>query len=473
MIRAFRTGPQRGGAKALPVEFLRFGHLTVRSAGALAPAFARLKGRALRPGKSRTAVRVVVWIAVTAVLAAHATAQPDIRQMAGQPLPSADLPNGTVTVRVVRGTISNNVSNQRVELVGGSEPLDAVTDASGRAQFESVPPGATLRAVAVVDDERLESQPFQVPAQGGIRLLLAAGVGAAQSESTAAAAPPSDAPPGEVALGSESRFILELAEGSVEVFGALEVVNLQATPVIPSRPIVFQIPAEGQSGTVLEGSTQHARVEGQRVLVTGPFAPGRTPVQFAYRVPYSGDRLRIEQRVPLPLGQLSVAVRRVSDMRANVHGATEQREAVFQGRTYLVAGGPGLAGGEAVRIDLEGLPHHPTWPLYLAVGLAALILVGAVVALVRPVRHEEGNGAAFEEQRRSLLAALVAVERQHAAGSVDDTTYMTKRASLIDALEPIYAQLEEQQPTEPVAQDRRSAADLRPKAASPDPLARA
>ncbi|MPZ21607.1 MAG: hypothetical protein GEV06_27505, partial [Luteitalea sp.] len=134
-----------------------------------------LVAQAFRP--ARAALWAIVWIVATALLAANATAQPDIRQMAGVPLPSADLPNGTVTVRVVRQTISTNAPDQRVELVGGTEPVAEVTDASGRAQFENVPRGVTMRAVAVVDEERLESQPFQLPEEGGVRLLLAAGVG--------------------------------------------------------------------------------------------------------------------------------------------------------------------------------------------------------------------------------------------------------------------------------------------------------
>ena len=48
------------------------------------------------------------------------------------------------------------------------------TDEAGRAQFDNVPAGSSVKAVAIVDGERLESQEFQAPAQGGIRLLLVA-----------------------------------------------------------------------------------------------------------------------------------------------------------------------------------------------------------------------------------------------------------------------------------------------------------
>ncbi|MPY88086.1 MAG: hypothetical protein GEU99_09200 [Luteitalea sp.] len=407
---------------------------------------------------------------MTSLLVASAWAQPDLRQMAGTPLPSSDLPNGAVSVRVVRGAISNNVSDQRVELVGGPQPLAAATDGSGRAQFDDVPRDATLRAVAVVDGERLESQPFQRPLRGGVRLLLAAGLGDVGSASGGATGA---AQPGDVALGNDSRFIVELAEGSVEVFGALEIVNVQKVPVQPSAPIVFEVPPDAQSATVLEGSAKQALVEGQRVLVTGPFAPGSTPVQFAYRLPYSNGRLTIEQRVPIPLSQLNVAVRRAGDMRADVRGAAQQRETAFEGRTYLVAGGPGLARGETVRIDLEGLPHHPRWPLYLAIGLAAAILLSATLVLMKPVREDVADTGALEAQRRTLLEALVAVEHQQATGALEMSAYAAKRAALVEALEPIYEQIDRLHRNTPAARGAGAGADLRPKAASPDPVARA
>ena len=42
-------------------------------------------------------------------LPAGAFGQPDPRQMSGIPLPDAELNDGTVSVRVIRGQLSNNV----------------------------------------------------------------------------------------------------------------------------------------------------------------------------------------------------------------------------------------------------------------------------------------------------------------------------------------------------------------------------
>src|ERR1700681_3708694 len=97
---------------------------------------------------------------------------PDPRQMSGIPRPVDDLPARSVSVRLIRGDLSNNIANQPVDLQVSVKVQPVKTADAGRAQFDGLPPGATLKAVSVVDGERLESQEFPAPAQGGGRLLL-------------------------------------------------------------------------------------------------------------------------------------------------------------------------------------------------------------------------------------------------------------------------------------------------------------
>ena len=87
--------------------------------------------------------------------------------MAGIPRPVDDLPNGSVSVRVIRGGFTNNIPNQTVELHVGSDILKTKTDAEGRAQFDKVKAGEAVKAVADVNGEHLESQQFRAPSQGG------------------------------------------------------------------------------------------------------------------------------------------------------------------------------------------------------------------------------------------------------------------------------------------------------------------
>ena len=101
-------------------------------------------------------------------------AQMDPKAVAGIPLPVSDVAVGTVVVRVIKGSLANNLPDQPVELVGAGAPRTVRTDASGRAEFAGLPPGTRVSAVATVAGERLQSQEFAVPASGGTRLLLVA-----------------------------------------------------------------------------------------------------------------------------------------------------------------------------------------------------------------------------------------------------------------------------------------------------------
>lgn len=113
---------------------------------------------------------------------AHAQ-PPDLRTMAGRPLPVSDLPVGAVVVRVVRQRPDRPAAEVPVRAQvaapdGEPETRTATTGDDGRASFEGLVPGARVRAEATVDGERLVSSTFLVPRSGGVRVMLIAGIGA-------------------------------------------------------------------------------------------------------------------------------------------------------------------------------------------------------------------------------------------------------------------------------------------------------
>jgi hypothetical protein len=84
-----------------------------------------------------------------------------------------------LTVRVVEGAFTRDFVNQLVEVeVVGGKIESARTGPDGRAQFAHLPIGARVHAWSAVDDERLESDSFEMPAESGVRVLLVAGSGA-------------------------------------------------------------------------------------------------------------------------------------------------------------------------------------------------------------------------------------------------------------------------------------------------------
>ena len=94
------------------------------------------------------------WIAAALVAAglwtgpmdAAAQDMPDPSLIHGRAIPAGELANGTVTVRVVREAIGNNVSGQQVRVTADGRTYTATTDDLGRAEFRDIPPGSAARA---------------------------------------------------------------------------------------------------------------------------------------------------------------------------------------------------------------------------------------------------------------------------------------------------------------------------------------
>src|SRR5206468_3221980 len=79
---------------------------------------------------------------------------PDPKQMSGIPRPVDDLPDGSISVRLIRGSLSNNIANHPVQLLVDGKTSTVQTDEAGRAQFDKIKAGAAVKASADVDGER-------------------------------------------------------------------------------------------------------------------------------------------------------------------------------------------------------------------------------------------------------------------------------------------------------------------------------
>src|SRR5882672_8570366 len=122
-------------------------------------------------------LRAVVAAVLAVSTAAHAQIKmPDPTEIAGLALPAPELPDGTIVIRLVREQLGNNISNHDVKVTAGDTSKNGKTDDSGRAQITGLPAGATALADTNVDGEQVTSKPFTVPAKGGIRVILIAGL---------------------------------------------------------------------------------------------------------------------------------------------------------------------------------------------------------------------------------------------------------------------------------------------------------
>ena len=109
-------------------------------------------------------------------------------------------------------------------------------------------------------------------------MALIAGIAtaAAREKAAAEAAAREPARPGVVEFGPESRVVLEFQDDVLTVFYLLEVVNNARTPIDIGGPLMIELPTGAAGASMMQGSSPSASAQGDRVTITGPFAPGKT-----------------------------------------------------------------------------------------------------------------------------------------------------------------------------------------------------
>jgi hypothetical protein len=397
--------------------------------------------------KAQRQTVLALLLCLMAFLASGSSAlaqMPDMKQMSGIPRPVDDLPNGSVSVRVIKGDMSHNIANQPVELHSGGKVDTKNTDAEGRAQFDNLVPGTAVKFATVVDGERLESQEFPVQPQGGVRLLLVATDAEAAKEAAAEANAPAVA--GSVVIAGESRIVVEPNDETVSVFYILDIVNNATSPVNPDRPFAFTLPAAAVNTTVMQGSTPLASAKGREVSVAGPFPPGMTLLQVAAEYPTGNGTVAIAQAFPATVQQPVVIAKKTGNMRLASPQFERSEESVVEGTPVIFGLGRTLDAGQTMTVTISGLPYRSSVPRNSALLIAGVIVVIGVWAA------SKASGAAADQtserqrliaRRERLFQDLVRLEHDRRKGRVPDARYGARREELIQALEHVYGALDE------------------------------
>ena len=389
---------------------------------------------------------VSLWFVGVSAVPAYAQQMPDPSEIHGKAIPAAELPAGTITVRVVRESIGNNIQGQQVTVTVGGTTKSATTDDQGRAQFADLPKGEQARAEATVDGESLVSDPFMVPTAGGLRVILVAGIAQAAERKKAEEAKELAAPPtkGVVIIGGTSRILMQFENDNLQVFYVLDVVNSARTRVDIGGPLTFDLPRGAGGASSLEGSSPSVKVSGNRVTVLGPFAPGTTAVQVGYQLRYDSSDITFEQKFPVAMEQVTVGVQKVGDMRMTSPQFQRTNELrTDEGTVFLVGNGSTLAAGTPLTLNLTTLPVHSSAPRYIALGLAALIAVIGVWLVAAAGGKDAQARRALEHRRDSLLGELEQLEVKRRAGTINPERYSSRRVRLVSELEAIYGELDE------------------------------
>lgn len=386
------------------------------------------------------------FLTLALLMAPAASAQvamPDASQMSGISLPAPELATGTVSVRVVRERMSDNITGQSVSVTSNGQTQSGTTDAQGRAEFPGFAPGAVVVATSAVEGEVLVSHELVMPARGGIRVALVAGASAAAPGERAAAEAAAKEPSrqGVVVLGGQSRVIGEFQNDMFTMFYILDIVNNARTPIDTGAPLDIPLPAGASNAGLMEGSTTQATLRGDMVRVTGPFPPGTTSVQIAFSLPDTGTSYTLRQRWPAAFEQPFVAVEKFGDLQVrSAQLPTQETIDADGGKMFVLANGGRLAAGDEMVVTFTNLPAHSMTPRWTAVGFAALILLAGLAYALAPARQSPRR--ALEAERVRLLKDLVAIENRRRAGRPKPKD-AERRPEMMAVLERVLAELDE------------------------------
>ncbi|NOT27111.1 MAG: hypothetical protein HOP16_13510 [Acidobacteria bacterium] len=372
---------------------------------------------------------------------------PDPSLINGRALPAPELAPGTITVRVVREAIGNNIVGQDVRLTVGGATRTAKTDDEGRAEFSGLSSGADARAEVTVDGETIASDPLTVPATGGLRVILVSGLQAASARAKEQAAADAASPPvkGVVVLGPNSRVALEFQDDTLRVFYILDVLNNARARVDIGGPLIIDLPRGAGGAAVIQGSSPSATVSGDRLTVTGPFAPGVTSVQVGFTLAHDGPDLELQQTWPVALEQLTVAAEKIGALSiASPQFSTVGEIKSGDGTPFLLASGAALPAGSTLTLQLSGLPSHSALPRQVALALA-LAIIGAGAWLSYKPRPGGPSKAKLASRRDELLADLAAIEKRRRRGESSGRDAQ-RQPELLAELEGIYGELDEVRP---------------------------
>ena len=392
------------------------------------------------------AVRALLCAVLGLLLAAvpaYAQDMPDPSLIHGKALPAPELARGTVTVRVVREAIGNDIPKQSVTVSIGGATRTAVTDDRGRAEFTGLPAGQEGRAAASVDGEAMASDPFTVPTAGGLRVILVAGIARAAERKAADAARAAAAPAvkGTVVFGPNSRVLMQFDDDVLQIYYVLEILNSARARVDIGGPLVIDLPSGTSGATLLEGTSPTATVAGNRVTVTGPFASGLTRVNIAYRLVQDRPSLTLVQSWPVAFQQLTVGVQKIGSLTATSPQFADVRDVTTQdGKVFALGSGAGLAPGTPLSVTLTNLPFHSRTPRYMALALAAGVILFGVWLAART--GSEPDARSLADRREQLLQELTQLELRRREGAVSAERYATRRRRLVADLEQVFGELD-------------------------------
>ena len=352
---------------------------------------------------------------------------PDAAQMSGVPLPAPELPNATVTVRAGARAHGQQRARPRGDAGHARRPRLGVTDAArpravhgGAGRVRASPPRPS------VDGETLRSQEFPVPAGGGVRVALVAGIAKAAAADGGGPGR-SGRPPGAARRGRVRCRIRASSSSSRTICRRSSTCSASST-----TPARRSTPASRWCSTCRADADR--RVAGRR---TGDHRADAGPAAHPDRaVPAGADRLpgglpaaahlddpRSSRRGRRRSRALLVAAEKVGGLTMSSPQLTAQREGESNGQTFVMGTAGRLAEGQpldarVLRACRRRRPGRATsrsaWPACWPLWAAWAAWHGAPDAHVDAGRAGRRARAAARRHRRHRRRAAGARRRRPA-----------------------------------------------------------
>ncbi|HEX7596924.1 MAG TPA: hypothetical protein VF518_01850 [Polyangia bacterium] len=426
------------------------------------------------------------WLILTTVLmAGAAVAQPpgmgEGHDMAARPLMAGDLPVGTVTVRVGRGGMTNAAVG--VDVVATVTARDGKVSKrtekvkeDGRATFAGLPVGALFRAETAIDGESLQTAAFDIPSEGGARLMLVSRSPADSEKAEAAPAagqgtptnPPINPhaphagghpgamaePAGKIPDGMEttsdpsvlqgsnsSKMMIDRREEALEIMENLVLENTAKKVFLPGQSgLPIPLPVEATNAEAIEGGNRLSGDKGSTLFLHDPVppsAPGQVPVQarFGFFMPTGGESsLTFRQPMPFGLERPVVMLPEATHLTLSAPGVQAMApQSDDHGRHVQIYQLASVPRNGVLVFTLTGLPTRGTLGKSIAGVLTLALFLAASLSLRRPKALPAA--AQLTRRREQLFAELVEATRQ--AAGPDDGQSDKKRAELVADIEAV------------------------------------
>ncbi|MDQ7066366.1 MAG: carboxypeptidase-like regulatory domain-containing protein [candidate division KSB1 bacterium] len=191
-----------------------------------------------------------------------------------------------------------------------------------------------------------------------------------------------------------------------------------------------------------------AVINGNEIIDTMPFKPGRRQIFLSYVLPYSGTSLAFSRPLYHPVKAFDLfftdpirlqafRVQRAGSPEATaVDNRTERVQ--FNGKDYNHFTVRSLDKGSRFELAFAGLPEAPRDYRWLApVVLIALIMF--VFAARRKCAPGKPNGRRQDlrsaiQKRRELIEEILALDHRYEAGEIEPASYTARREKLMDAV---------------------------------------